>query len=625
MPIPISCPHCQKLYRLKDELAGKTVKCQNPDCRKPFPVPVPKSAAEVEADALKALGDEPDQVATDQRVIPITCNACDHKWDVPWAMQGKNVLCPECRGLNKVPVQRVVKAADWKTGGGRPSMARVEELDGVIASTDVGRVSGEALVKSGAATVNYEARPASFWLLFVGLPLLLVAASWYGVRSLSRSGSDTREANYMVLALKDQDENLKDAAVPAPEQPLVRGALALTAGEYFARMDDPAKLKEALTQFTRARQELDGASASAGRTHLLGELAVAQLLLGGSDDQAIGGTRVRWKPGGRAKMNEKQFSVQGELSDTLAALRQDAKLVPLADRQVIARRLARRAVELGQPAVLDEVIPKLFTDAEAADGQAVAALEMLKANGDTEAAKKRAAELAPLAAGGSGPYLQALAVAVGPVPGLNQPNPPAANQVPSDGVRQTHTAALLLAKQADAALELAGRGKTPETRGSRALALALVAEWADDPKPAVTAAAEIVAGEAKPKDVGVPDGTLIRLAAAAGRAGLADKAETFVKAVDKPDARAWAQAEAVRGRLLANPTQPAEDAVTKLPDDPKDHRAGVAWQLLWAARQTARATNSAGAALGYDRWGNGSFKPFGYAGLALGLQDGKLK
>ena len=623
MPIPISCPHCQKLYRLKDELAGKTVKCQNPDCRKAFPVPVPKSAAEVEADALKALGDEPEQ-DLDTRVIPVACEMCEHKWDVPWAMQGKNVLCPDCRHRNKVPMQKQVKAADWKTGGGRPSMARVEQLEGVIASTEGTRVSGEALVKGGAVTVRYEPRKASFWLLFVGLPLVVVGLLGFGVSSLFRGRADDREQHYMQEALRDQADT-KDAPLAPSEGPLFRGALAVAAGEYFTRQDDPARLKDALTQFSRARQELDGAAPSAGRTHLLGELAVALLGLGGTDDQVTLGTRVRWAPGGRAKLNEKQFSVQAELADVLGVVRREDKLVSLADRHLLARRLARRAAVLGQTATLAPVVPRLFGDAEAADGQALAALEALRATGDAATAKQAAADLAPLAAGGAGPFLQALALAVGPVDGIKTAPPPPGGQVPGDPARQTHTAALLVAKQADAAVELASRGKEPATRGSRALALALAAEWADDPKPAVLAAADLVEKEAKPKDVGVPDSTLVRLAGAAGRAGLADKAELFVKAVEKPDARAWAAAEAARGRFDAAPAQVATDADTKLPDDPKEFRSGVAWHLFLAARQTARATTSAGAAVTFDRWGHGTFRPFGYAGLALGLQDAKLK
>jgi hypothetical protein len=615
--IPTSCRHCLKAYRVKAEFAGKTVKCPNPACQKPMPVPVPKSAAEVEAAALRALSEEPE--VADVQVIAVTCEMCEHRWEVPKAMQGKNVLCPDCRHRNKVPIPKVPKAADWKTGGGRPSLARVEELDGVVASTDLGRVSGEALRGAGVVVEVYEPRSARFWLAAVGGPLVLLAGLTYLVLSYARGKAAATTASYLKVALEDQEAN-KDAPVPPAEWPLFRGALAVAAGEHLTRQNDPARLREAVTQFARGRQEIDAAGAGAGRTLLLMELAAAQVGLAGTDQQVEAGVRLRWAPGGRMKLNEKQFTVQGELTDTLAVVRQESKLVSLADRQVLARRLARLAAAAGQPDALDGVLPKLFSDAEAADGQALVALESLKATGDLEAAKRKAAELAPLAGGGAGPYLQALAVAAGPVPGLNAPPPPAAGQPPSDPARQAHTAALLLARQFDAAVELAGRGKSPDTRGSRGLALALAAEWADDPKPAVLAAAEVVEREGKPRSAGMPDGTLIRLAAAAGRAGLPEAVETFVRAVDKDDARAWAQALAVRGRYLANPSQPPADADLKVPDGDKDVRSGMAWQLLTAARQAGRADPRVSTAT-FDRWGNGTFKPFGYAGLALGRQD----
>ena len=52
--------------------------------------------------------------------VAVTCPMCDHKWDVPFAMQGKNVLCPECRHRVKVPEQKVGKV-DWRdpNAGGR--------------------------------------------------------------------------------------------------------------------------------------------------------------------------------------------------------------------------------------------------------------------------------------------------------------------------------------------------------------------------------------------------------------------------------------------------------------------------------------------------------------------------
>src|ERR1043166_673828 len=48
MSIATRCPHCDKAYNLRDELAVKRVHCSNPNCKKAFSVPS-KSAAPVAA------------------------------------------------------------------------------------------------------------------------------------------------------------------------------------------------------------------------------------------------------------------------------------------------------------------------------------------------------------------------------------------------------------------------------------------------------------------------------------------------------------------------------------------------------------------------------------------------
>src|SRR5207237_3034585 len=64
MPIAVTCPHCQTRYpKIPANFAGKTVKCKKEDCRQDFLVPVPLSAAELEAAALAALADTPAQQA----------------------------------------------------------------------------------------------------------------------------------------------------------------------------------------------------------------------------------------------------------------------------------------------------------------------------------------------------------------------------------------------------------------------------------------------------------------------------------------------------------------------------------------------------------------------------------
>ena len=58
------------------------------------------------------------------------------------------------------------------------------------------------------------------------------------------------------------------------------------------------------------------------------------------------------------------------------------------------------------------------------------------------------------------------------------------------------------------------------------------------------------------------------------------------------------------------------------PADPKDLKIGHARGRLALARHNAKATgNDPDASATYDGWGAGTLKPFGLAGLALGLQD----
>jgi hypothetical protein len=108
MPIDATCPACQKRYRLKDELGGKSVKCSNPDCRKPFPVPAagatpngkpaakpkPKTKKELEAEAERLAAElfneqQADTKATKERTVAVECVMCNHKWTEPESKAGK--------------------------------------------------------------------------------------------------------------------------------------------------------------------------------------------------------------------------------------------------------------------------------------------------------------------------------------------------------------------------------------------------------------------------------------------------------------------------------------------------------------------------------------------------------
>jgi hypothetical protein len=214
-------------------------------------------------------------------------------------------------------------------------------------------------------------------------------------------------------------------------------------------------------------------------------------------------------------------------------------------------------------------------------------------------------------------------VGVQPPAEVTFPAPPGGPDLP-DATRQTYVTQYLLQGKTDEALDLAKKpGGTP---AGRLAVLALAAEWADNPGPAVEAAhAALPAGEER-KKVSIPDLTLLRLAAQAGRANQPDKVEAFAKSISSDAYRAWALAEALKLRLASSGDRPGEEAQAEVPTVPKDARVGHAWGRLALARHNARVTgNDPDASVRYDGWGAGTFRPFGLAGLALGLQDRNLQ
>ncbi len=637
MAIETQCPHCKKAYRLKDELSGKRVTCANPDCRKAFtvsgrpsangaarPAPAP---ADAEAVAAALLKDEPDSVRAapeDQRKVPMTCPVCDHQWDVPWAMQGKNVLCPECRHRQRVPEQKQGKV-DWRDpNAGRPSLAKREELEGVVSAGDARHVSGEALKVAGVIKEEIEPRPLRVYVAFglAGLALMIAAsAAILYLRSASKSD---RRDHYMADALKDVQES-KDVPLPPAEVPLFKAGVLIAAGEFAARKNDDKALKEAIGHFAQARKELEAAPPSPGRDLLFCELAVTQVVLGGDDDQVAAGVRIRWTPGGRQKITEKMYNVQQELQSTLKAMAGD-KPVAAEVRFHTVRRLARELARRGQPGVLtDSLIAQAFTT-EHTEAVAEVALESLRATGNQEKAKADAQALAPHLSAAAGkqaapPSAQALFLAAGvPAPDKVAFAARPGQDPPSDTARRAFAALDMLQNKPADAIAVARLPGPPNQTAARLAALALIAEWADNPAEAVQAAQEALPSDRKKGSI--PDMTLVRLAAQAGRANQPDRVEAFAKAIEGDGYRAWARAEGLRQLLAASGERPGEESQAEVPTDPKDARVGHAWGRLVLARHNAKVTgNSPDAAPRYEQWGAGTFKPYGLAGLALGLQD----
>ena len=658
MAIEMQCPACKKAYRLKVALAGKKVTCANAECRTVFAVPVkpgtgtaptlaalksgvrpaakpaakaaaklpPPPAFDVETAALTALNDDPDEVPVETRVIGVKCDNCDHQWTEPWDKQGKNVLCPECRTRQRVPVPAAKGGkTDWRKDG-MPAGRKIEQLAGVTSSTDAGYVSGQSLRDAGLGA-ELEPRPVWQKVFVVAFPVVVVGLLVASVVAYRGSRADTKEVETMGLALKDLPAD--DSLLPKAELPLFRAGLFVAAGEYAARRENkgPKDLADAMTQFGKARQELEAQPSSFGRDALFAELAAAQLALGGTQEQVDAGQHIRYAAqaagAARSRINEKAHDVQGELRQTFAAMLNRDRPVALDARYGVLRRVTRDLAKVNQADLVERLVPALFNDAEHPEATAVAIFEAAKASPDPARVGASVAALLPTFVAGRTPPAPLVAVAqtLDPVPaGLKVPPYSPGPGPLDDTLRATYGLLFLLTNKPGEAIEVA---KRPGRTDSRLRLLAHIAELTSEPGPAVTAAGEVYAADGRKRDLGeVSDALLVRLALQAGRANQPERVDQFAKGIARDDARAWARAEGLRGQFTTGPAKPAAETLVEVPADLKDARSGTAWGRLWIARNNAAAGDKRPAE-GFDAWGRGTFRPYGLAGQALGLQDRK--
>jgi hypothetical protein len=622
MAIEFDCPHCRHHYRLKDELAGKTAACKT--CRQkiviPNPVTVPDDAEAAEAAALAALTDEPAKVERDaaSRLIPVECPHCAHKWTEPIARAGKNTLCPnpECKQRIKIPEPKDEGQYDWRqTRTKGPTLAKQnqEKLDGVQDAADVRQLSHQT-VKETILEDDTEPRPLKEKVMLALLAVGLVAAVAFGVRYTMKSRTEGGEDRLMQDA---QEELAKGAdGYPKGELPLLTAVQLIAAGEHAVRHNTKDKLKVALDQFAKARETLRPGSTPA-RNAACGELAVALLELGGTEEQAREELRIRWVPEANAKYrpNERVFTVFDELRTTLG-------LVQAADpdfRADLARRLTRELVKRDQFATAIELIPKaLFSQTEAPEAKAVVALELYRKERSAAAVRAVAEELKSVPPDGlkNAPSAQILfaVLKTEKAPSLFSP-PPAGGGPVVDSVRYAYTGIFVLEGKLDEALKLALRVSSSPTAQLRALALD--ADLATDPGPALDAAYALISAN-KDAKYGYLGLRFAQLAAAAGKLELAKQ---FAATVTDDGLRAWAQGEVARVRLAALPTAKGDEGLMDLPEDARNYRAGHAWGRVWIARRNARLSGDRAAEVkAVNAWPS-PLVPFGKAGVALGLQD----
>lgn len=626
MAIEFNCPHCQHQYRLKDDLAGKTATCKG--CRQkitiPQPITIPDDAPAMDAAAAEALAaaafaDEPVKAEQDaaSKVIDVECQHCNHKWTEPLARAGKNTLCPnpECRQRVKIPEPKKEDLLDWRqvrTKG--PSLAKdnqPQKLEGVQDAADVKQVSDQT-VREHFLEDDTEPRPLKQKIMFAVLALGLVASLALGAMYLTRTRTTNKEDKLMAETVEEFTKSTD--ALPKEEVPVFWGLLHMAAGEHALRHDTAPKFKEAMDQFAKAREALRPPPHTPERNAAVADLAVAILVLGGTEEQAREQIRLRWMPDAnlRVRPNERVFTVFEELNKTL-------DLVQSADleyRTHLARRLTRELLKRGQVAMAVELVPRaLFSATEQPEGKAIVALELYRADKSSDQARKIAEELAA-----RGPELAKIV----PAPASAQTlllalkmDKTAAPATMLDTTRVAFVGFHMLEDRGPEALKLAQGGK-PEVQ---VRCLALCADWAADPGPALDAASGVVAASAGKKDVPISPSSVLRLAQIATAAGRHEQAKQFAEKITDAGMQAWIKGDAVRGRLVAAPKEKADESWAELPDDVKKYRAGHALGRMWIARRnTELSGDRAAEAKTVSAW-PAPFSSFGKAGVALGLQD----
>jgi predicted negative regulator of RcsB-dependent stress response len=605
MAIEFNCPHCKTHYRLKDEFGGKTATCKNPDCRKIIPIPksggrfLASAPADLDAIAAAAFADEAakaDKPA--EQMIPVTCTGCDYAWTVEASKEGKNVRCPECGKVVRVPVRKKEEKADWRTGGGGPSLAKREtglDREGAFGTAHMGGISegtAREIVKSREDEEEPEERRRKF--IKRGLISLLVlavigAAAYFGFKTRKEMKT---EAN-MAEAVKEQnDQGVKDAH--GVKDPRFEAIMVRASAEYKCRTASSAEeAAEALNEVKRSRNTLKQAHGAKGPSaDASGLLAEAALTM----PQLLGSTA------------EVDKGIRHKSSDVAREMRQTLELIT--DPDLVAetvRAATRECARKGHPTLL-ETVANQRADKEELDSQI--ALELLrldpnKYRGDAEALLGKLGTT-------DTPGAQALRTALGkPLPAKKKdenPAPSPAATAEAEAIKGNTAAAAKAARSVSGAAE---KAKALATVGQT-----MLQSSSGEAGPVLVDASKTLKGA---QGV-VSPWVSIRVCRLLGRAGQFEEAESLAASLPDDQTKAWARLEALRGRLEAAKDKKADDAWLDPIGDPTKLAAA-------AKAREAIARHNAAAGFGGDyqgvvkRWPAGTVRPFGMAGIVLGQLD----
>lgn len=601
MAIQFQCPHCHKALRVRDEWAGKKARC--PACQKLLTVASP-GRGDVEDLAAAALSETP--AATGPApTVEFACMYCDEQVQVPAELAGKQTPCPHCKRIIRVPVPSPSGPRDWRKADQLPSGARRDlgpTPEGAWGTgTSTSRVSSEALVEARAIPVTHRPRTVRERIVLgvsAAVAILLIVVGSVG---MVRYQARTRQAQAFARA----EEALAGKGLPLPAG-LERAELFRASGEYHLRDQE---IGAAYDRFKEARAWLARpGEPSLERDLFILDLAMAQTEFLGDERTVRLHQRYGWQ------------DTRLELERTLLLLGSpEARDTAI---QEVSRRLLVRQPRLR----VDELANTLPKEGERAELRGAAGLEMLRAGQREHAQDVARVALAPYRArpqNAKAPparppaaaSLLALLVALDQQTVAEKeisPLPAPKGEVDEE-VRVGYALGWALCGKIQEARALAQRPGSPVAR-LRALVAIVEAELEKDPKAAAADVAEalrLFSGELDANTVS--PWLLFRLVTAGLRSGTLNNAEVVAGAVTRPEVRRRAQLIALQIRPPQAHLQALAKAAGETPAD------GLVLELL--ARLNARAGNGEAVTTQVGTWQPTELRPFGYMGVALGLQD----
>ena len=495
---------------------------------------------------------------------------------------GKKMQCPnpDCRQLITIKPPKTGKV-DWTDPNAkRPSAAKVEKLEGVVATggenldrktlEEIGRqrkLEEQAYEEPGEARKRWLKRFA--WLVVFG------GVGWLGVSQYLKTRKDDKQ-QVNVAALVKAVDDAEDGKRPAA----FKSAIRRGAAECRVRSaSSKADRDEAVAYLHKGRVELAKVESPVDRSALLLELATTATTFGGESADVEAQKRLGW------------VEVQKEVRQTLADALSDPDF-----RAEAVRTVTRAFAQKNQPAIPSALFGVLVGEADRNEVLALVGLELVR-HKQTDAAKESYKKIgvADAKAGGS---LRALGSIV--------------SEAKRAGAgRRAEAEAATLAGDAAAGRAIAAAPGDPYERFA---ALVAVAAAADD-SAALDALAELLGKELENKEL--PTWQARRAARLAGQAGKADLAALLADGADAP-ARPWVRLDALRGRLARDPKAKVDPSWAADVGDAEKHPAAAI-----AHEEVARHAAAAGDKVN-DNAFKGTVQPFGQLGTMLGTQDRSL-